>query len=218
MSLWTDHVERWKDCTKCPLAQQRSLICIARGQVPCDVVFIGEAPGPSEDALGLPFKGPAGNLLDQIIERALPSDVRYALTNLVCCFPRDAKTAGDNEPEHDEILACRPRLVEFVRLAMPRLVVLVGALARRYVSGASMFRTDGRSEQPEWVAEGRFLEFCEIVHPAAILRMPLAQKNYAVQKNIVVLRRAVLAVMDPQSKHNPSHRDPFVTTEDEIPF
>ncbi len=67
MSAWTDHVERWKDCTKCPLHTQRSNIVIARGQLPADVVFIGEAPGAIEDGTGLPFKDPAGALLDQII-------------------------------------------------------------------------------------------------------------------------------------------------------
>ena len=191
MSAWTDHVVRWKDCTACPLSQQRTNIVLARGQVPCTVCFIGEAPGASEDALGQPFVGPAGHLMDQIIERALPPTVTYALTNLVCCYPAEAKARGDNEPEHDEILACRPRLREFVRLCRPRLIVLVGKLAKQYIYGASDFRLDDEPEQPEWIPENKFLEFEEIVHPAAILRMPLAQKQMAVQKAVVVLRNAV---------------------------
>ena len=183
MSAWTEHVACWKDCTRCPLSQQRSNIVLARGQVPCDVCIIGEAPGVSEDALGLPFVGPAGHLLDQIIERALPPTVRYALTNLVCCFPAEAKARGDNEPEHGEILACRPRLVEFIKLCRPRLVVLVGALAEQYAHG---------SDTPEWLPNGSTLKYCHIVHPAHILaRLPLAQKQMAVQKCIVVIRSAV---------------------------
>jgi DNA polymerase len=39
--------------------------------VPCDVLFIGEAPGESEDAIGIPFIGPAGHLLGRIIDEAL---------------------------------------------------------------------------------------------------------------------------------------------------
>src|SRR3954471_2435855 len=99
MTTWLEHVARWRDCTRCPLSQQRSNIVLARGQVPCDVLFVGEAPGASEDALAQPFCGPAGHLLDQIVERALPPIVSYAMTNLVCCFPREAKAQGDNEPE-----------------------------------------------------------------------------------------------------------------------
>lgn len=172
MSAWTDHVARWKDCTKCPLAQQRDRICLGRGTVPCDVLFIGEAPGASEDALGKPFMGPAGHLLDQMIGQSLPPGVSHAMTNLVACFPRDAKLRGDNEPEHGEILDCRPRLVEFINLAQPRLIVCVGVLATAYIHGNTGPRVS-------------------IDHPAWILRMPLAQKNMAVQRNVVVLRCAV---------------------------
>lgn len=188
MSALSDHVAKWKDCELCPLWEQRSRICLGRGTVPCDILFIGEAPGASEDATGQPFKGPAGDLLDKIIERALPGhvelgddgatehwvyDVTYALTNLVCCFPREAKTEGTNEPAHSEIAACRPRLVEFVNIARPKLIVCVGALAAEYVSHTDTVRC------------------VDIVHPAAILRMPLAKKNMAVQRSIVVLRNAV---------------------------
>lgn len=195
MSAWTNHVARWRDCTKCPLCEQRTNIVLARGQVPCDVLFIGEAPGASEDALGLPFVGPAGKLLDSdeknrpgIIQRSLPCHLEWdakvvrhkwvmeipiAFSNLVACFPAEAKASGDNEPSHREILACRPRLEEFVALAQPKLIVCVGGLATGYVA---LDPTRGR---------------CDITHPAAILRMPLAQKQMAVQKVVVQLRRAV---------------------------
>ena len=178
MSAWTDHVAKWRDCTACTLCEQRSNVVLARGQVPCDVLFCGEAPGASEDALGLPFVGPAGHLLDQIIERALPPTVKYALTNLVCCFPAEAKARGDNEPEYSEIVACRPRLMEFITLAKPKLIVCVGSLAWNYVEHDAYGRVRGAN-------------VIQIVHPAAVLRMPLAQKQMAVQKAIVILRNAV---------------------------
>src|SRR4051812_28157858 len=103
MTTWLQHVQRWKDCQRCPLGQQRGRICLTRackagdqpgaygGRLPCDVLFIGEAPGSSEDALGLPFVGPAGDLLDQIKQRALPPETSCAFTNLVACYPREAK-------------------------------------------------------------------------------------------------------------------------------
>ena len=177
MTTWTEHVSRWKDCTACSLHQQRDRICLARGTVPCDVLFVGEAPGASEDAIGQPFVGPAGKLLDQIIERSLPKLVTCALTNLVCCYPREAKAERVNEPEREEVLACRPRLVEFVNVARPGLIVCVGSLARRYVEEAEGVRS------------------IDIVHPAAILRMPMAQKQMAVQKSIVTIQNAVEDVL-----------------------
>src|SRR6266852_6184221 len=134
MSLWTQHVERWKDCRRCPLWEQRTQVVLARGQIPCDLLFVGEAPGENEDLLGSPFVGPAGNLLDCIIKRSLMDhrDVwwRLGFTNLVACFPREAKVAGTNEPPDEAIMACRSRLTEFVEMAKPRLIVCVGSLAR----------------------------------------------------------------------------------------
>jgi DNA polymerase len=146
--------------------------------VPCDVLFCGEAPGASEDAIGQPFVGRAGMLLDQIVERAVPAGVRCTFCNLVACFPREAKGRGDNEPEHNEIAACRPRLAEFIELAAPKLIVWVGVLAETYGPLATDHYAPGyRSTR--------------IVHPAAILRMPLAQKQMATQKSVVVLRNAI---------------------------
>lgn len=179
MSAWTDHVERWKDCTACPLCSQRDRIVLARGVVPADIVFVGEAPGVSEDTLGLPFMGPAGHLLDDIIDRALPAGTRYAMTNLVACFPQEAKARGENEPDAEDILACRPRLLEFIDLCHPRLVVRVGRLAGDWCEHNAYGKVRGA-------------EVCDITHPAAILRMPLAQKQMAVQRCVVIIRNAAL--------------------------
>lgn len=186
MSAWTDHVERWRGCQACPLGRQRGEICLARGEVPCDILLIGEAPGSSEDALGQPFVGPAGERLDAVAATALAewqvpgtagpgyNSVVLAYTNLVACFPRDAKAAGTNEPERGEILACRPRLDEFIRLARPRLIVCVGTLAEQYVDHAGG------------------VPCCDIIHPAATFppRMTRAQAEGALRRATVVLRSA----------------------------
>lgn len=183
MSAWTDHVARWCQCTACPLSSQRFRICLARGDVPCDIAFIGEAPGASEDAIGRPFEGPAGKLLDDLICQDRPGVVQRAglreaglrllFANLVCCFPKEAKERGDNEPAREEVLACRPRLVELINIAQPRLIVCVGSMATEYVDHSDT------------------VPCLDVVHPAFILaRMPQAQKGMAVQKMVVQLRRA----------------------------
>ena len=173
MTTWLQHVSQWRDCQRCPLSQQRGRICLARGSLPASVLLVGEAPGATEDAKGLPFKGPAGALLDQIIDRSIPQGMTYTLTNLVACFPREAKERGDNEPSTKEVLACRPRLVEFINLAQPRLIVRVGGLATRHLDF-----NDTTS-------------YVDIVHPAYIIRMPLAQQQMATQRCIVQIRNAI---------------------------
>lgn len=127
----------------------------------------------SEDTSGLPFCGPAGDLLSRIALTALPAEVPCAFTNLVACFPREAKSRGDNEPERGEIMECKPRLVEFVNIARPRLIVCVGSLAAQHVR------------------HGDTIPCVDIIHPAYILaRMPAAQKQFAVQKCVVQIRNA----------------------------
>ena len=183
ITIWLEHVKEWSNCQRCPLAQQRSQVCLARSEwpdgaqapnlrLPCDVLFVGEAPGMSEDALGFPFVGPAGKLLDDIVANALPQGVYVAMTNLVVCYPRLAKERGDNEPERGEVLECRPRLVEFVNLAQPRLIVRVGRMAVQYLN------FDYK------------VPYADIDHPAHIIRMPLAQRQMAAQRCIVHLRNA----------------------------
>jgi uracil-DNA glycosylase family 4 len=142
--------------------------------LPCDVLFVGEAPGPNEDTDGRPFVGPAGALLDKIIERSIPEGVTYAMTNLVCCFPRHAKERGDNEPERGEVLECRPRLYELINLAQPRLIVQVGSLVEQHLKSKHGVPT------------------VHITHPAFILsKMVPAKKSHEVNRSIVAVKSAL---------------------------
>ncbi len=175
MTPYQRHRKRWSNCTKCLLFKQRRRIVLARGTIPADVVFIGEAPGPSENVIGRPFVGPAGKLHDRIVNAALPEGCTCAHSNLVACFPREAKEDGTNEPPEEAIEACAPRLREFVRLCKPKLIVLVGKLARKRVPWECV-------ESRLWV---------EIIHPAAILRLDISQRSLAVRRSIVAIADAV---------------------------
>ena len=166
--------DRWEGCRGCALGFQRTKIVLARGKVPAEVLFVGEAPGPSEDVLGKPFVGPAGKLLDKIIEVGIDGRVDYCLTNLVACFPREAKGKGFNEPSEDEIESCGDRLREFTLLCKPKLVVCVGKLASRWA--------------PTIIGTGGYIS---IIHPAAILRMDVSRKGLAIQRCIVAVSDAV---------------------------
>lgn len=212
MSKWTDHVEKWKDCQLCDLCKTRKNVVLARGQVPCDVLLVGEAPGSSEDIVGRPFVGPAGKLLDEIIARAVdglelckecnlaqyetPSGmvcssghggadsvpIRIAFTNLVACIPIGEEGSKTAEPPVESIKACQPRLGELIELAKPQLIVMVGKLSEKWVP----FSTEGiikrRDEKP--------VQWCSITHPAAILRADITQKDLLKKRCVVTLRDA----------------------------
>lgn len=161
---------------------------LARGTVPCDVLFVGEAPGASEDVIGRPFVGPAGHLLDEIIKNSVGSRYRVALTNLVGCIPRAdpkdlqqlkvADKSGKIDPPEEAIRACAPRLREFVRMCRPSLIVCVGKLATKWAS---------TSEDPT----GSGCHRVDVVHPAAILRMDVSQKGLAIQRATIAIADAL---------------------------
>jgi len=171
MTAYQRHQEAWKSCERCPLCVRRKRVVLCRGKLPCNVLFVGEAPGVSEDVLGRPFVGPAGKLLDSIVERALDGQHDYAMTNLVACIPLGGKT---DEPPEESIKACRPRLQELVQMALPKLVVRIGKLAAKHFKGDDQ---DG--------------SFVDITHPAAILRMDASQQGLALQRSIAAIESAL---------------------------
>lgn len=190
MTLYESHVLRWKDCTDCILHENRQHVVLARGSLPCEILFCGEAPGRSEDVIGKPFIGPAGRLLESIIAEAFDPRPRIAFTNLVACIPLGDENEKLAAPDHKEIKACTGRLKELVRMAEPRLIVCVGKLARTYIVGQAQFCEPGKDNQPPWLADCEPLEFVEIVHPAHILRSNLVQRGLMRQRAVVVLRNA----------------------------
>lgn len=203
MTRYELHVSSWRDCTQCELHEHRKRVVLARGDIPADIVFTGEAPGQSEDVLGRPFVGPAGKLLDYIVKEAMPleyADGEYnpptgpkyttAFTNLVACIPLDEDHIKTAEPSRDCIKACELRLVEFVRLCQPKLIVLVGALAKKHIMGQAMF-SEHEDYSLEWIDDGKYLHFVEITHPAAVLRSNIAQQGLAIQRCIVKLKNAI---------------------------
>jgi len=171
MTPYQQHVSRWKNCCKCLLHEHRHKVVIARGKVPAEILFLGEAPGDSEDVIGLPFTGPAGKLLDHIIKLGLDGQYDYAITNLVCCIPKDASNSK-GEPPKESIIACRPRLTEFIDLCHPRLIIAVGTLSQRNCP-----TVDGVAR-------------ANILHPAAILRMDASQQSLAIKRCIVTVESA----------------------------
>ncbi len=191
---WSEFRERWKDCEACILCETRSRIVLARGKVPCDILFIGEAPGISEDTLGQPFVGPAGHLLDEMISEALKSihgeatginsaNLRVAFTNVVCCLPIGEDGKKSIEPLAEHAKACSPRLVEFVeRVAQPSLIILVGKYAAKYYK--------------KFFPKESGIKTAEVVHPAAILRSDVGQQGLLVQRNTLTIRDAFEMVLE----------------------
>lgn len=126
---------KYLHCTGCGLYKTRKCVVLGRGTPKCDVLFIGEAPGKSEDTLGIPFIGPAGKVLDTGINLAakwagMEKPPTFYITNTVACRPTDSPMGENRPPSGEEIWACYQRLEwECKRVADPKFVVFLGKVA-----------------------------------------------------------------------------------------
>jgi uracil-DNA glycosylase len=189
LSVFQQHRQRWKDGCGSSICEGATK-CFARGSIPCDVLFVGEAPGPSENVLGSPFVGPAGQLLDKIVQRCLDGttincelipEIRWCFTNLVMCIPINPEDGQKfAEPAAEDIECCKSRLEEFIAICQPRLIVCVGKLADTWFKPGFKHSVE-HGEIPT----------VSIVHPAAILRANHAARGLMVQRCEVTIRNAM---------------------------
>lgn len=143
-----------EDCKKCGLHRFRRKVVPGRGMLPADILFIGEAPGKSEDMLGEAFVGAAGHLLDKMMEAAWKlSETQhrptYYITNTVLCRPCSSKNGDNREPNREEVLACTPNVMQIINRVNQKEVVCLGRISERYF----------KSEFPEYT---------QIMHPSRI--------------------------------------------------
>ncbi|MSP22498.1 MAG: uracil-DNA glycosylase [Dehalococcoidia bacterium] len=156
-----DLYERIADCPNCVLAKTRTRTVPGSGPATSEVMFVGEGPGQREDEQGVPFVGPAGKFLDELLGAAGWTRNDVYVTNVVKCRP-----AGNRDPEPEEIAACAPFLDEALQLLNVRLIVTLGRFSMaRWFPGASISRIHG---QPRRLEDRRIV--VPMYHPAAALR------------------------------------------------
>ncbi|MEZ5075248.1 MAG: uracil-DNA glycosylase [Solirubrobacterales bacterium] len=154
-------------CTRCPLAETRTRVVFGAGDADADLMFIGEAPGAEEDRRGLPFVGRAGGLLGELLgEIGLDRESVFIANTLMCRPP------GNRDPAPLELDACRPYLLEKVRLIEPKVLATLGNFATKLITAnpAGITKVRGRP-QVHRLGE-RTVHVFPILHPAAALRTP----------------------------------------------
>lgn len=147
--------------------------CFADGRAGARVMVIGEAPGEEEDMQGRPFVGPAGQLLDRMFATiglardAVDAEAALYLTNVLPWRP-----PGNRRPEEAEIALMLPFLRRQIELAQPEILVLMGDAP----CIAGLKRQGIRRLRGQWgTAFG--LPALPMIHPAALLRAPLAKRE-----------------------------------------
>jgi len=152
-----------KDCVKCPLGATRTRFVFGTGNPQAELLFVGEAPGEQEDRQGLPFVGPAGQLLTRMLgEHGIRREDVF-ICNVLKCRP-----PNNRPPAEEEIAQCSPYLEEQIKRVGPKLIVALGRFAAQTLL---------RSDKPVGQLRGRWYplhgaELRATYHPSAILRNP----------------------------------------------
>ena len=150
------------DCRLCPLGETRKNIVFGSGNPQARVVLVGEAPGATEDEMGLPFVGRAGELLDRMLqEQAGVHREEIFIANVLKCRP-----PGNRDPRPEEVELCSPYLREQIRSIWPDVIMTMGNPATRFIlrTEAGITRMRGK------VFRTGHFAVLPTFHPAAVLR------------------------------------------------
>ena len=102
----------------------------ADGNQKAKIMIIGQNPGEKEDEEGKPFVGPSGQFLDKCLESAkLIRQNDVYITNAVKCH-----TKSNIAPKKEMYNQCREYLKKQIDIIDPKVIICLGALARKAVS------------------------------------------------------------------------------------
>ncbi len=166
------------DCTRCVLHEKRTNLVFGVGNPSADLMFIGEGPGFEEDRQGIPFVGPAGQLLTKIIRAIDLSRDDVYIANVVKCRP-----PGNRDPEPEEVEECRSFLDRQVDAIRPKVICALGR-----VSALNLLRTDeGITRIRGRMYPYRGAKLVPTFHPAYLLRNP--EKKRECWQDMKLIRR-----------------------------
>lgn len=156
-------------CQRCPeLASRRTQTVFGVGNPSADIMFIGEAPGAEEDAKGEPFVGPAGQLLNKIVEASKLKREDLYICNILRCRP-----PGNRNPLPDEAANCREFLDAQIHVVQPKYIICWGTVAAQNL----LNETQAVGKLRGKLFDYRGIKVMCTYHPSYLLRNPAAKKQ-----------------------------------------
>ena len=159
---------------ECGLKRTATQLVFADGSEAARIMLIGEAPGAEEDRAGRPFVGPAGQLLDRMLESIGLDRSRVRIVNVVPWRP-----PGNRTPSETEIAQCLPFLHQHIALVRPVVLLLLGAVAVKAILGGKegITRIRGTWKSADIPGLERPVRALPTFHPAYLLRQPQAKRQ-----------------------------------------
>ncbi|ABX32055.1 phage SPO1 DNA polymerase-related protein [Petrotoga mobilis SJ95] len=161
--------KRIEVCEKCPLNLTRTNTVPGSGNVDSPIMFVGEGPGADEDALGEPFVGRAGQLLEKMLkEYAKLERNDVFITNIVKCRPPQNRV-----PTQEEVKSCQSYLDGQIIVIKPKIIVTLGNTPLYYFTGESKI-TQSRGRFFNWYGD---IKIFPTFHPSYLLRNQSSTKG-----------------------------------------
>jgi DNA polymerase len=156
-------------CRLCAIGSTRTHSVFGEGDPCAALMCVGEGPGETEDRLGRPFVGRAGELLDKMLAAIGLAREDVYIANTVKCRPTlDAgHRLANRAPTPDEMKNCRPYLDAQIELLRPRVILALGAPAAKSFMGERFSITKQRGQ---WFEGPLGIPVIATFHPAYILR------------------------------------------------
>jgi uracil-DNA glycosylase len=155
-------------CVRCAeLAATRKKVVFGAGNADADLMFVGEAPGASEDEQGVPFVGRAGKLLETLLGEIGLERKEVWICNVLKCRPPD-----NRDPLPTEIANCKDYLYRQVELIQPTVICTLGNFSTKLLreDPTGITRLHGQAEVR--MLGRRAVRLYPIFHPAAALYTP----------------------------------------------
>jgi uracil-DNA glycosylase len=164
-AIWQQLEQEVANCILCELAKTRKNTVFGIGNRKAKLLFVGEAPGATEDEQGKPFVGRAGILLDAMLAAIGLKREDVFIANILKCRP-----PNNRDPLPHEVACCTPYLNQQIALLQPKLIVTLGRIAAHFLldTNVSLTSLRGRIHQYGEQKTPLLVTF----HPAYLLRSP----------------------------------------------
>lgn len=181
-------------CRKCAIGYERRNNVFGEGDACARLMVVGEGPGETEDELGRPFVGRAGQLLDRMLAAiGLPREDVYICNTVKCRATIPGPNGLRNRaPDQGEMDNCRGFLDEQIEIIAPEIILALGSPAAKSFLGRDFAITRMRGC---WYIGPREIPLMVTFHPAYILRQTGGEIE-AVKRLVWADLKAVRAKLD----------------------
>ena len=185
MWTWESLRKECENCRGCILADTRTHMVFGVGRQDAEVMLIGEGPGEQEDLQGVPFVGPAGKLLDSMLEMIDLDRSKVYIAHMVKCRP-----PHNRDPQDIELFACSHWLQYQTELVSPKIIVCLGRIAAQGLISKDFRIT---RDHGKWYDKNG-VRYMATFHPSALLRNPASRPDAFM--DLRELRKEIRAVCD----------------------